>query len=416
MGDRQESSALGLAYVVGSPPLADSTTRSIKIDPQQTLDSMSSSVGGPLAPLYRPFEVKSLRLRNRFALAPMTREMSPDGVPTTENAAHYRARAEGGVALLITEGTYIGGEASGHKRTVPHFTEDAADGWRQVVAAAHSEGAAIVPQLWHVGALRGTASPLNAGVPPQSPSGIDLDGQPLADPMTTLEIEGVIARFVDAAALAQQIGFDGIELHGAHGYLLDEFIWERTNKRSGRYGDRMAMPVEVVKAVRSAVGEDFAIVFRFSQWKADRYNERIATTPTELENILLPLADAGVDVFHASTRRHWLPEFPREDSTLSLAGWTKRITGKAVITVGSVGVNTEFRGAGAAAEKIPVVIRESLQERIVYLAEQFEAGEYDVVALGRALIADPLWVQKMRAGDFAQIIPFDRKQHSLSGA
>lgn len=346
----------------------------------------------------------------------MTREMSPGGMPTSENAEHYLARAEGGVALLITEGTYIGGEASGHKKTVPLFTKRTAEGWRKVVTAAHSGGAAIVPQLWHVGALRGTSSPLNPGVPPQSPSGIDLDGKPLGEPMTAQEIDDVVASFSESAALAKQIGFDGIELHGAHGYLLDEFIWERTNKRLGRFGDRMAMPVEVVKAVRSAVGEDFAIIFRFSQWKADRYNEQIATTPRELERILLPLADAGVDVFHSSTRRHWLPEFPKDHQTLGLAGWTKRLTGKAVITVGSVGVNTEFRGAGASAEKTPVVIGESLEERLEYLAEQFEGGEFDVVALGRALIADPKWVEKMKTGHAAQIVPFDRKEHSLSGA
>lgn len=376
---------------------------------------MTDSASGPLAALYSPFDVKSLHLRNRFALAPMTREMSPDGVPTSENAEHYRMRAAGEVALLITEGTYVGGGASGHKTTVPHFSERTADGWRQVVSAAHSEGAAIIPQLWHVGALRGLASPLNPGIPPQSPSGIDLDGKRLGDPMTTAEIDEVIASFAEAAALAQRIGFDGVELHGAHGYLLDEFIWERTNKRVGGYGDRMTMPTEVVKAVRSAVGEDFAIVFRFSQWKANRYNEQIASTPTALERILLPLAAAGVDVFHSSTRRHWLPEFPREDPTLSLAGWAKRLTGKAVITVGSVGVNTEFRGAGPTAEGA-MVIRESLEERLGYLVEQFGSNEYDVVALGRALIADPRWVEKMRTGDLAQILPFDRKNHSLIGS
>jgi 2,4-dienoyl-CoA reductase-like NADH-dependent reductase (Old Yellow Enzyme family) len=376
----------------------------------------SYPAGGPLAALFEPFNVKSLHLRNRFAMAPMTREMSPTGVPTLENAEHYRLRAEGEVGLLITEGAYIAGTASGHRVSVPHLTPRSADGWRQVVQDVHAAGSAIIPQLWHVGALRGTTSPVNPGVAPQSPSGMDLDGKPLGQPMTTAEIDAVISSFAEAAALAQQIGFDGVELHGAHGYLLDQFLWERTNKRSGAYGQRTRMPVEVVKAVRSAVGEDFAIVFRFSQWKASRYKEQIAATPRELENVLAPLVDAGVDVFHPSTRRHWLPEFPKDDPTLSLAAWTKRLTDKAVITVGSVGVHTEFRGAGATAEKTPVVIPESPEERLGYLANQFAAGEFDIVALGRALIADPMWVSKIRTGQFGSVTPFDKNHHALSGA
>lgn len=377
---------------------------------------MPVSTVGPLGALYAPLDVKSLHLSNRFALAPMTREKSPGGVPVCENAKHYRARAAGGVSLVITEGTYIGGNASGHKVTVPHFTERAAPGWKQVVDAVHSEGSAIIPQLWHVGALRGTASPLKPGVPPQTPSGRDLDGNPLGEPMTAAEIDAVVANFADAAALAKHLGFDGIELHGAHGYLIDEYIWNRTNARSDRFGSRMVLPTEIVKAVRAAVGDDFAVVFRFSQWKADHYNERIAESASELESILVPLADAGVDAFHASTRRHWLPEFPADHPALGLAGWAKRLTGKTVITVGSVGVNTEFRGAGAAAEKIPLVIRESLEERLEYLAEQYEAGEFDIVALGRALMADPAWVHKMRQGRLNDVVPFDRKRHTLSGA
>ncbi|WP_104181943.1 12-oxophytodienoate reductase [Arthrobacter sp. B0490] len=370
-----------------------------------------------LTPLFSPFNLKSLSLRNRFAMAPMTREMSPGGIPTSENAEHYRMRVEGGAALIITEGAYIDDEAaSGPRADVPRLTEHAADGWRGVVNAVHDAGGSIVPQLWHVGALRGASPPLNPGVPALSPSGLDLDAGPLGEPMTTQQIDQVITSFADAAALAQRIGFDGVELHGAHGYLLDEFLWKRTNTRDGRYGTRVQMPLEVVQAVRSAVGENFAVIFRFSQWKASRYTERIATTPTELEKLLVPLGDAGVDAFHASTRRHWHPEFPDDDAVLSLAGWTKRLTGRSVITVGSVGVQTEFRGAGAAAPKNPLVIRESVEDRLDYLAEQFRAGEFDVVAVGRALVADPAWVAKVRAGHLDQVVPFDRTQHSLSGA
>lgn len=373
--------------------------------------------GGPLSPLFSPFDVKSLHLSNRFAMAPMTREMSPGGLPTKENAEHYRKRVVGGASLIITEGAYIDdASAVGPRADVPRLDEAAANGWRTVVEAVHAAGGSIIPQLWHVGALRGTTSTVNPSVPALSPSGIDLDSRPLGEPMTTREIDDVIARFADAAAFAKSVGFDGVELHGAHGYLLDQFLWKRTNRRTGRYGDRVQMPAEVVRAVRSAVGADFAIVFRYSQWKAGRYAEQIASSPKSLEDILIPLKNAGVDVFHASARRHWLPEFPDDDATLSLAGWTKRLTGSPVIAVGSVGVHTEFRGAGATASGSPLVIRESIEERLDLLVDQFRAGEFDVVAVGRALIADPEWVNKARDGLFDQIKSFERSQHSLSGA
>lgn len=370
-----------------------------------------------LAPLFTPFDFKSLHLSNRFAMAPMTREKSPGGIPTEENADHYRKRVIGGASLIITEGAYIeDASAPGPRADVPRLSEKAAAGWTAVVDAVHAAGGSIIPQLWHVGALRGTSSPVNPGAPALSPSGIDLDARPLGEPMTTREIDQVIERFAEAAVYAKNLGFDGVELHGAHGYLLDQFLWSRTNRRSGVYGDRVRMPVEVVRAVRSAVGDDFAIVFRYSQWKAGRYTEQIASTASELEDLLVPLGNAGVDVFHASVRRHWLPEFPDDDPALSLAGWTKRLTGAPVITVGSVGVRTEFRGNGATASGSPLVIGESIEERLRFLVDQFRAGEFDIVAVGRALVADPDWVVRARDGLFDQIVPFDRSGHSLSGA
>lgn len=355
--------------------------------------------------LFTPFAASSLKLRNRFAMAPMTRQKSPGGIPNAENVEYYRKRAAGGVGLIITEGTYVNAPAAGPSSDVPRFYGDAsAAGWAEVAKAVHAEGAAIIPQLWHTGVARGADVEFEPDLTSVSPSGVDLAGEPFGDELTTADIDKVIAGFAESAALAKKIGFDGVELHGAHGYLLDQFFWERTNRRTDGYGGdigkRTTLPAEVVAAVRDAVGPDFAIVYRFSQWKGGHYDAKLAETPTDLEAILTPLATAGVDVFHASTRRHWVPSFETAGTDpIGLAGWTKKVTGLPAITVGSVGVDSVFLSESQA-------VPGSTRDRLDILRNQFEREEFDVVALGRALLADAAWVDKTQSGRFDDIVPF----------
>ncbi|WP_216896886.1 NADH:flavin oxidoreductase [Nocardia alni] len=363
------------------------------------------SVSGPsihLDEFFSEFHAGSLRLRNRFAMAPMTRAKSPGGIPNTENIEYYRAHAAGGVGLIVTEGTYVRGPAAGPTSEVPRFYgEDSAAGWRAVVEAVHAEGAAIVPQLWHTGVSRGDKPDFETDTPSVSPSGVDHTGSRVGRALTSGDLDTLIGSYVESALLAKQLGFDGAELHGAHGYLLDQFFWTATNHRTDEYGgtsaQRAAFPARVVAAIREAVGPDFTIIFRYSQWKGADYTARIADTPGDLEALLAPLVEAGVDVFHTSLRRHWQTEFTDHADDLSLAGWTKKITGLPVITVGSVGVDSVFRGDR---------IDETQAQRFGLLQQQFERGEFDVVALGRALLADPEWVNKMRAGQLSEITPF----------
>ncbi|MGX1806656.1 NADH:flavin oxidoreductase [Nocardia sp. NPDC055321] len=352
--------------------------------------------------LFGEVQLGGLRLRNRFAMAPMTRSKSPGGVPNAENIGYYRDHAAGGVGLIITEGTYVRGPAAGPDLAVPRFYgEESAAGWREVVEAVHAQGSAIVPQLWHMGASRGGSPKFEPEVPTVSPSGIKASGKPVGRALTHDDLDALIESYVESALLAQQLGFDGIELHGAHGYLLDQFFWATTNLRTDEYGgslrERAAFPARVVAAVREAVGPAFPIIYRFSQWKGDDYTARIAETPSELEELLTPLVTAGVDVFHASVRRHWVPEFTTHAEDVSLAGWTKKVTGLPVITVGSVGVDKVFLGDG---------IDETQAQRFAVLRDQFARGEFDLVAVGRALLADPEWVNKVRDGRLADIVPF----------
>lgn len=341
--------------------------------------------------LFQPLTVRSLTVPNRFAMAPMTRQASPGGVPGTDVAEYYRRRAAGGVGLIITEGIRLPDPAAGYPFSVPTIAGDEVlAGWTRVVDGVHAEGATIAAQLWHQGVQREDTD----GVVPVGPSGIDGHGNPRGRALRTDELQGLSQLYAASAASARDVGFDAVELHGAHGYLLDEFLWERTNRRTDGYGgslaERTRFPAEVVAAVRAAVGPDYPIIFRFSQWKGTDYTASIADDPAQLQELLAPLVAAGVDVLHPSTRRHYLPAFPDDDPELSLAGWTKKVTGALVIAVGSVGLETQFR-----SEKRGEVIQPAPIDRLV---EQFDAGEFDVVAVGRALLADPTWVDRLRRG------------------
>ncbi len=356
--------------------------------------------------LFRPLPFGSTTLWNRIVMAPMTRSQSPGGIPTAEVASYYRERAEGGVALIITEGTVVDHPGSNGYPSVPRiYGDDALTGWRHVVEAVHGAGGAIIPQLWHVGSVRQPGMEPDPSVGGFGPSAVihPTHGEE-GTPPTALgesDITAVIDAFARAAADAQSVGFDGVEIHGAHGYLVDQFLWEKTNQRTDHYGgspeNRLRFATELVSAVRAAVGADFPIVFRFSQWKMGDYRAKMARDPQELEALLTPLAEAGVDVFHASTRKYWKPEF--KGSNLNLAGWTRKITGCPTITVGSVGLDSDFLSAFMGKGAGP--------EGIENLIERMERGEFDLVAVGRALIADPQWPTKIQNGHFEDIEPFN---------
>jgi 2,4-dienoyl-CoA reductase-like NADH-dependent reductase (Old Yellow Enzyme family) len=353
--------------------------------------------------LFQPFTVKNLSLSNRIVMSPMTRSFSPGGVPGTDVAAYYQRRAENGVGLIVTEGTMINHPAAANDANVPNFHgEEALNGWSQVVSAVHKVGGRIIPQLWHVGMQRKIGDQPNPEALPIGPSGLAAPGvQATTNPMSEREITDVIAAYAQAAAEAERLGFDGVELHSAHGYLIDQFFWDGTNQRTDRYGGdviaRTRFAVEIIKACRRAVGPDFPIVLRISQWKISDYTAKLAATPELLSRFLAPLADAGVDVFHCSTRRFWEPEF--EGSSLNLAGWTKKLTGKPTITVGSVGLDNDFKsfvteGKGAANANI---------DRLI---EMLDRKEFDLVAVGRALLVDPAWASKIRDNRTDELVPF----------
>jgi 2,4-dienoyl-CoA reductase-like NADH-dependent reductase (Old Yellow Enzyme family) len=218
--------------------------------------------------------------------------------------------------------------------------------------------------------------------------------------MTDAAIADTIAAFAKAACSAKRLGFEAIELHGAHGYLIDQFFWEGTNVRTDKFGGSLVarglFAAEILKAVRAEVGPDYPVIIRLSQWKQQDYNARIAQTPEEMAAWLQPLADAGADIFHCSQRRFWEPEF--DGSDLNFAGWAKKLTGRPTITVGSVGLSGEFIAAFGGESSKPASLDELLR--------RFDRGDFDLVAVGRALISDLDWALKVREGLLSELSDF----------
>ena len=359
-----------------------------------------------LAPLHAPFMCKSLKAPNRFCMAPMSRYFAPGGVLTYDGAEYYRRRAAAGIGTIITEGTGVAIDHTVSADTVPIFAGEAPlAAWKGAVDAVHAAGGMFVPQLWHVGGCADFNYPDSPHAPLVSPSGFAGPDVPGGRAMTDRDIADTIAAFAESARAAKAIGCDAIELHGAHGYIFDQFFWDRTNLRSDRYGgpdiaDRATFAAEVVAACRAAVGEDFAIIFRVSQWKTYDYDVKLARDPDEMHRWLDPLARAGVDIFHASQRRFWEPEYAGDPK--NLGGWIKQVTGKPVITVGSIGMDRDLMQDFVEGISSPML------GRLEDLAAMFERGEFDLVALGRVLLADPNWLEKVEQRRTGELTPYDR--------
>lgn len=262
------------------------------------------------------------------------------------------------------------------------------------------------PQLWHVGSGHEDPTGQSEDIV-DSPSGIDRPGTPVGGPMTDAAIADTIAAYGRAAGDAKRMGYDVVELHGAHGYLIDQFFWPGTNARTDIYGGanlatRTRFGVEVIKAVRAAVGKGFPIIIRVSQWKRQDYAAKVANSPDEMSAWLNPLVEAGADVIHCSQRRFWEPEFPDIDGEdgLNLAGWAKKLTGAVTISVGSVGLSHDFMASLVDNKSAKVASLDKLLARMA-------RDEFDLIAVGRALLADPEWSAKVQAGNQAAIQDYD---------
>lgn len=331
--------------------------------------------------LFEPLNLNNLQLNNRFVMAPMTRSKSPGGVPTKDVHDYYQRRAKGDVGLLITEGIPINHPSAQGYRDVPNLDDQNAKiEWKKIIESVHTEGSKIIPQLWHVGSLKHPEFDKKGSLPTLSPAN-----------MNESDIADIICAFTSSAITAKELGFDGIEVHGAHGYLIDQFFSPASNKRSDEYnGDfsaRARFAKEVIKSIRRSVGADFPIVFRFSQWKVGNLTAKNVHTPTELEKLLTPVIEAGVDIIHASSKDIFKAEF--QGSDLSLAGWSKKLFELPVIGVGGIGLSNDHK------------------KQIKQLERYIQKESVDLLCVGRALISDADFVKKIKTNELDQVISFD---------
>ncbi|MEW2070006.1 NADH:flavin oxidoreductase [Streptomyces sp. NPDC007346] len=324
-----------------------------------------------------------LELRNRFALAPMTRiSATEDGRATEEMAAYYTAFAEGGFGLLITEGTYTDQAFSQGYLHQPGITDEAqAASWRPVVDGAHAAGARVVLQLMHAGALAqgNRFRDRTAGPSAVQPMGEQLDKYrgggpwPLPLEMTRGQIAEAVDGFATAAVRARDAGFDGVEIHAANGYLLDQFLTPYTNLRTDEYGgsaeERLRLVREVTAEVKGATGPGFTVGVRFSQGKINNFSWRWPGGDAEATAVFTAATAAGADYLHiAGSARDWLPDGP------TLPALARRVTGLPVIANGGL-------HEGAVARRV------------------LDEGHADVLAVGTGALANPDLPRRVAAGE-----------------
>lgn len=368
-----------------------------------------------LESLFTPLTIRGLTLRNRFVMPGMQRGFMDDGAPTRKMIEYLRRCAAGGAGLLVSESTSPPHPSAYWQPIMGRMESATLGAWAQVIDAVRSEGAAFLMQLWHPGAMRKVAAghPL-AQTPALSPSGLIQAGRPHGRALTRGELEDLKAAYVWAAEHAQALGANGIEVHSAHGYLLDQFLWAETNQREDEYGgrtlaERARFAAEIVAAIRQATGDSFVISLRFSQFKEVDYNAAIAPDPEALGGLLTRLRAAGVDLFNVSSRRCFKPEWPTSrHPEYTLAEWTRALTDAPVMTCGSVGLNVEmFANLFDDAEPSELSVERDLAD----LAGRVRRGTLDLVGVGRMHIANPTFVNTVRAGRFAQLALFNKRVH-----
>ncbi|WP_313818191.1 NADH:flavin oxidoreductase [Citricoccus sp.] len=337
--------------------------------------------------LTEPYGLRGLDLPNRAVLAPMTRiSAHGDGRATEKMRDYYQSFAEGGFGLLVTEGIYPDTAYSQGYLNQPGLATSAhVDSWLPVTAAVHQHGGSIIAQLMHAGP-QGQGNPHASGL--RSASAVRARGEqagmyrgsgPYEVPgaLSAEEICEVTASFAAAAVRAREAGFDGVEIHGANGYLVDAFLTDYLNERTDGYGGsplaRTRLAREIIEAVRAAVGNDFVVGIRISQGKVSDATHRWSGGVAEAETIFGALAGASVDYLHTTEWKANAPAFPDEDAR-SLSQLAREFApGLTLIANGHLDTGAEA-------------------------AQSLGEGGADLVAIGKAALAQHDWPQRVQQG------------------
>ncbi|SFL39665.1 2,4-dienoyl-CoA reductase [Halogranum rubrum] len=352
--------------------------------------------------LFESFDFDDVSLDNRVGLAPMTRTSATDDGRATEQMARYYAKfARGGFSFLVSEGVYTDHEYSqGYLNQPGLVTEDHVESWQQVTDAVHEAGAPIFAQLMHAGAISQgnphadeTVGP-SAVQPVGEKSGLYGGEGEFETPreLLTKELVGIRQSFVAAARNAEEAGFDGVELHAANGYLLNEFLAADANQRDDEYGgdveNRVRFPAEVLEAVDAELPDGFVVGVRVSQEKVNDDEYRWPGEEDDAEVIFSALSEAGADYIHVTGTDATTPAFGDTGPTLADLAVEHSGDGTAVVDNGGLGDPDAARQA-------------------------IEAGS-DLVTLGTSALSNPDWPKQVAAGEDPD--PFDFEEILLPKA
>lgn len=341
--------------------------------------------------LFKTGSIGAIEVRNRFVTAPMTRiSAEPDGTPNRLMKDYYRAYAEGGFGLLMTEGTYPDeAHSQGYRGQAGNANAGHREAWKPIVEAVHEAGGKFIQQLMHAGALiqhnaYGAEPIAPSAIRPKSEMAPRYHGDgPFAVPreMTSGDIQATIDGFAAAAERAIAAGFDGVEIHGANGYICDQFLTDYTNQRRDAYGgplqNRLRFHCQVLAAVKDAVGGRGAVGIRISQTKINDHHHQWAGGIADAKIIFETLAAIAPDYIHISTHKGLEPVFGTERH---LASFAKQFAQTTVIACGAL--HDPARANGILAN-----------------------GEADFVAIAKGALADPALPNKIKAGETPT--PFD---------
>lgn len=314
--------------------------------------------------IFEPVTIGSLKLKNRISMAPMTRARNADGIPNDDNAIYYSQRA--GAGLIITEGTAISNTAKGVLYIPGLYTPEQVEGWKKVTKAVREKGSTIFTQLWHVGRVSHTSNQPN-GIAPVGPSDIQastsfawgydengkegpvISSKPRA--LATNEVKDIVNDFAKATKNAIKAGFDGVEIHGANGYLIEQFLNPFVNNRKDKYGgtieNRSRFLLEIVDAVIEVIGNQ-KVAIRLTPYGGlgdlPHYDEIEAT----YQYLAKELAKRNLAYLHLMDQQskgsHALPDGFLErfrswyDGVIILAGSMTKEKSEKLITAGTIDV------------------------------------------------------------------------------
>ena len=335
--------------------------------------------------VFSPITIKGHTIKNRFAVPAMVTDFcNVDGTATERYIAYHEAKAKGGWGLIITEDYNVSPEGHGFSRTAGLWNDGQIESHTQLPARVHKYGATILAQIYHCGRQTNTSA-IPEGCHTRSSSAIACPfGDEIPIPFTTQEVKEMVSKYGDTALRAKKCGFDGVEIHGAHGYLITQFFSPYSNKRLDEYGgnfwNRTRFAREIIQDVRRKCGDDFIVDMRIS---ADEFVEG-GLTIEDSKAIAVMMEEAGLDMIHVSVGNYLSVDL-NVASSYSAHGWF-----------------TDWAKQVRDLVKIPVITVSRVNDP--FLADEIIAsGKADIVAMGRASLCDPDMPNKAREGRFEDI-------------